>query len=77
MITVFVQNNDKTQTVRCSDGSQGVMQFDKDSSAPFYKFQFYAHRHPSFWVSSRQFTDGKKVVVKDVDHEENFTLKFV
>lgn len=74
--TVYVHNDDKTQTIHCSDGSQGVMRVDLKDSAP-YAFKFYGHQHPSFWVSHDEFHDGKGIVVKDIQGEEDFELKFV
>ncbi|MGM9892055.1 hypothetical protein [Limosilactobacillus sp.] len=77
MTTVFVHNDDQTQAIHCSDGSQGVMQVNLKDSAPYYAFRFYSHVHPSFWVNQDQFHDGEDVVVKDIQSEDDFQLKFV
>lgn len=44
--TVYLHANERTQTIHCSDGSQGVVQL----AAPYYQFRFYSHQHPSFWL---------------------------
>ena len=75
--TVFVHGDDKTQTIHCSDGSQGVMQVSQKNSAPYYAFRFYSYVHPSFWVDQDQFHNGEDIVVKDIQSEDDFKLQFV
>ena len=75
--TIFVHDNDKTQTIHCSDGSQGVMTVSEESSAPYYNFKFYSHEHPGFWVDQDQFHDGESVTVQDIQSDDQFQLKFV
>lgn len=77
MTTIYVHDSEQTQAVRCSDGSQGVMQVNQKDSAPYYGFRFYSHEHPSFWVNRNQFHDGEGIVVKDIQSEDDFRLKFV
>lgn len=77
MTTVYVHDDDKTQAVHCSDGSQGVMRVNLKDSAPFFNFQFYSHKHPSFWVNKTQFHDGENIKVKDIQSQDQFQLKFV
>ena len=77
MTTVFVHDDDKTQTIHCSDGSQGVMQVSQKNSAPYYAFRFYSYVHPSFWVDQDQFHNGEDIVVKDIQGLYDFQLLFV
>ena len=77
MTTVFVHDDDKTQTIHCSDGSQGVMQVSQKNSAPYYAFRFYSYVHPSFWVDQDQFHNGEDIVVKDIQRLYYFQLPFV
>ena len=75
--TVFVHDDDKTQTVHCSDGTQGVMQISNADSAPKYDFRFYGHTHPSFFLNADQYHSGIELTVADVLDTEKFQLKFV
>ena len=74
--TVFVHDNDKTQTVHCSDGTQGVMQITDVDSAPKYDFKFYGHAHPGFYLDADQYHSGEELKVEDVLDTEEFQLKF-
>lgn len=75
--TVYVHDNDKTQTVSCSDRSQGVMEVENNDSAPLYDFRFYGHAHPEFFLDQNQFHDGEQLTVDDIMNKEQFQLKFV
>lgn len=78
MTTVYVHGNGKgTQTVKCSDGSQGVMQISSEDSAPMYNFKFYGHAHLGFWVDQDQFHNGEEINVKGTLDHDQFQLKFV
>jgi hypothetical protein len=75
--TVYVHNNNQSQTIKCSDGSQGVMRIHNDDVAPHYDFKFYGHAHLGFWLDQDQFHDGEAVVVKGVLDRDDFQLHFV
>ncbi|KRK59925.1 hypothetical protein [Limosilactobacillus antri] len=73
MTTVYLHDNQQTQTIHCSDGSQGVMQL----AAPYYQFRFYSHQHPSFCLVQSQIHDGATITVKDIQSRDDFQLKLV
>lgn len=77
MTTVFVHDNDKTQTVHCSDGTQGVMYITDIDSASKYDFKFYGHAHPGFYLTADQYHSGEELKVEDVLDTEEFQLEFV
>ncbi|MBB1079627.1 hypothetical protein H5S09_07090 [Limosilactobacillus sp. STM2_1] len=77
MTTVYVHNNNQSQTVACSDGSQGVMRISNIDVAPHYSFKFYSHAHMGFWLNQDQFHDGQSLVVKGVLENEQFKIQFV
>lgn len=77
MTTVYVHDNDQSQTVTCSDGAQGVMRVDNVDKTPHYDFKFYGHSHLGFWLDQDQFHDGESLVVKGVLDEDDFKLQFV
>lgn len=52
MTTVYLHANERTQTIHCSDGSQGVVQL----AAPYYQFRFYSHQHPELLVEAKSVT---------------------
>lgn len=78
MTTVYVHDDDeKAQTIHCSDGTQGIMQISENDSAPMYNFNFYGHAHLGFCVDQDQFHNGEEVDVKGVLDKDQFQLKFV
>ena len=77
MTTVYVHDNDKTQTIHCSDGSQGVMQVISVDSAPLYNFSFYGHAHLDFWLDQNQYHQGEEVSVQGVLDYDQFQLQFI
>lgn len=77
MTTVYVHNNNQSQTVACSDGSHGVMRISNVDVAPRYSFKFYSHAHLGFWLDQTQFHDGKSLIVKGILEKEHFKIQFV
>lgn len=71
--TVYLHANERTQTIHCSDGSQGVVQL----AVPYYQFRFYSHQHPSFWLKQSQLQDGATVKVRDIQSTDDFQLKLI
>lgn len=72
---VYVHNNSQSQTITCSDGSQGVMRVADD--VPRYDFKFYNHAHLGFWLTQDQFHDGKSLIVKGILEKDKFKLQFI
>ena len=75
--TVYVHNNNQSQAVVCSDGSQGVMRISNIDVAPRYSFKFYSHAHLGFWLDKEQFHNGKSLIVKGVLENERFKIQFI
>lgn len=74
---VYIHDNGKTQTVSCSDRTQGIMRVAPHDSAPMYDFKFYGHAHPGFYLDQNHFHDGEQLTVDDVLSKEEFQLKFI
>lgn len=77
MTTVYVHNNNQSQAITCSDGSQGVMRVNDVDAAPRYDFKFYGHSHLGFWLNQAQFHDGQSLVVKGILDKDKFKIQFV
>ena len=77
MTTISVHNNNQSQNITCSDGSQGVLQVSKLNNAMRYSFKFYSHAHLGFCLDKHQFYDGKSLIVKGVLEDERLEIKFI
>lgn len=76
MTTVYVNADDKDETISCSDGAQGEMAVAPQANGVHYEFTFYGHAHPHFWLTKSQFHDGEQLRVRDLVHDETFKIKF-
>ena len=77
MTIIYVHDNNQSQNVTCSDGSQGVLRVSKLNNAMRYSFKFYSHAHLGFWLDKHQFYDGKSLIVKGDLENERLEIKFV
>ena len=74
---IYVHNNNRSQTVTCSDGTHGVMRVNNADEAPRYDFNFYGHSHLGFWLTLDQFHDDEEINVKGVLDHDQFQIKFI
>lgn len=77
LTTIYVHNNNQSQTVACSDGTQGVMRVKDNGVVSHYSFKFYSHAHLGFWLDKTQFRDGKSLIVKGILENEKFKIRFI
>ncbi len=73
MTIIYVHDNNQSQNITCSDGSQGVLRVSKLNNA----IKFYSHAHLGFWLDKHQFYDGKSLIVKGVLENERLEIKFI
>jgi hypothetical protein len=74
MVKLYVQGFNN-QTFQGSDRSQGVAKVEKLGNEEVLNFDFYAHRHPSFWMTKDQLRAGKPIKVDQIDRQQQFMVQ--
>lgn len=74
MVKLYIQGFNN-QTFRGSDRSQGVAKVEKMGNKEVLNFDFYAHMHPSFWMTKQQLKIGKPIKVDQIDRQQQFIVQ--